>query len=310
MSKIGIVTVVTNEKHNLKNFYDSLISQTYKDFTLYFVDNNSNDGSQEFFRELNNQNLLTVKYLTLDYNSGFAAGSNIGAKEAIKDGCKYLFILNNDVVIDSKCLEELRNCIESQNDIAASGLFLYRHQVNYPGIIQEFGGRMDFKNGRTLKNFENVSYDKVKLPDVMETDFIGGGVLFIKSDIFDKVGMFEECYFGYFDEIDLSYRLKVKNNYRMLVTSKAIAYHNHYSASRKKTSFYFEYYLSARNKYVYFYRYGMHFSIFKNILIDWIKLPWRWLWFIKVCDFKLGLYYIKGLFAGLLNHRGKPNFVK
>lgn len=212
--------------------------------------------------------------------------------------------------MDKTCLDELKNCIESEKDIACSGLLLFRHQKNFPGIIQEFGGKINFENAHLRKNHENASFDKVDLPCILETDFIGGGVLFIRSGVFSSAGMFEECYFGYFDEIDLSYRLKVLNNYRMLVSSKAIAYHNHNSSKRKRKSYYFEYYLSARNKYIYFYKYGMHFSIFKNIFIDMVKFPWRLVWFIKVCDFTLGLYYLKGLLAGLLNRKGKPNFVK
>src|SRR5271157_1047182 len=104
---IGIITVVTNEKSNLNDFYLSLISQTYNNFTLYFVDNNSADGSMDYFKELNKENSLSVKYVSLDYNSGFSYGSNKGAEYAIEDGCDYLFILNSDVVLEKNCIDEL-----------------------------------------------------------------------------------------------------------------------------------------------------------------------------------------------------------
>lgn len=310
MSSIGVVTVVTNEKNNLNDFYNALLSQTFKDFTLYFVDNNSADGSAEYFKALNGNESINCKYIKLDYNSGFSAGSNTGAKQAIAEGCEYLFIVNNDVVIDSRCLEELKKCMESDSRVVCTGLLLFKHKERYPGMIQEFGGTVNFRSGKLKKNFENAEYDKSNIPEIMDTDFIGGGVCFVKSKIFESAGMYEEMYFGYFDEIDLSYRLKVKNNYKMLVTSKAIAYHNHNWTKKNKQSYYFEYFLSERNKYLYFKKYSLYFSIVSNVITDIIKFPWRLVWFVKVCDFKLGLYYLRGMFAGLYNNKGKPKFVK
>ncbi|MFI5145055.1 MAG: glycosyltransferase family 2 protein [Ignavibacteria bacterium] len=310
MSAIGIVTVVTNEKNNLKDFFDALVSQTFNDFTLYFVDNNSTDGSPEYFKELNNQQRIPVKYINLDYNSGFSAGSNSGAKEAIRDGCEYLFIVNNDVVMDSRCLEELKKCIESDSSIVCSGLLLFKHKEKYPGVIQEFGGSINFKNGKLLKNYENAVYNEIKLPEYLDTDFVGGGVCFIKTKIFEAVGMYEEMYFGYFDEIDISYRLKVLNNYKMRVTSRAIAYHNHNWTKKNKRSYYFEYFLSERNKFLYLKKFSLHLSVFTNWISDSFKFPWRLIWFMRVCDINLGLYYLRGMYAGLLNHKGKPKFVK
>src|SRR5260370_17562355 len=105
----------------------------------------------------------------------------------------------------------------------------------------------------------------------METDFVGGGIFFINSDIFKKIGMFETSYFGYFDEIDLSYRLKVINKYKMYVTSKAKAWHNHFSNVKNNDSYYFEYYLSERNKFLYYYKYGLYVSILFTFLIYLLK---------------------------------------
>ncbi|HEY3249499.1 MAG TPA: glycosyltransferase family 2 protein [Ignavibacteria bacterium] len=311
MSTVGIVTVVTNEKHNLESLYSSLSEQTYKDFSLYFVDNNSKDGSVESFKELNKAGTIKTEYIKLNYNAGFSGGSNIGAECAIKDGCKYLFISNNDLVYDKNAIAELLKAVEDKNDIASAGPLLMMHSLHNPDRIQEFGGKVNFKRGTLKKNFENRFLRDVNLPDVMETDFVGGGVCFIKSAVFKKVGMFETAYFGYFDEIDLAYRLKIQNHYKMVVTSKAIIWHNHYTkrqATSNKERYYFEYYLSERNKFLYYHKYGMYFYIILMLIEDCLRFPWRLAWFIKVCDFKLGMYYLKGMLHGLLNRKGKPSF--
>lgn len=310
MSTLGVVTVVTNEKFNLDIFFSSLSLQTFKDFTLYFVDNFSTDGSQEYFKKLNSVNQLDVKYITLKSNFGFSGGSNIGAKEAINDGCKYLFILNNDVEAEPACFEELIQLIENDDNIACTGPLLFMHKKERPGIIQEYGGKIDFKHGELEKFYTVRNINEVNLPEILETDFIGGGVCFIRSDVFNKAGMFEESYFGYFDEIDLSYRLKVLNNYKMFVTSRAVAYHNHSVENKSKERWYREYYLSERNKFLYFKKFGLKSSVLCAVFIDLLKFPVRLFWFIKVCDVKLGFYYLKGMLDGLRNIKGKPSFVK
>ena len=307
MSKIGIVTVVTNEKHNLENFYNSLAEQTFKDFTLYFVDNNSVDGSAEFFRGLNQPELIDIKFIKLKENLGFSGGSNTGSEIAFKDGCNYLFIANNDLVLEKNCLFELYNLLEERKESACAAPLLLLHNQRKPDIIQEFGGKINYKTGQVTKYYENENIKDTKLPDIMETDFAGGGICFIKAEVFLKAGMFETSYFGYFDEIDLSYRLKVLNNYKIYVSSKAIAWHNHYSIKKNKKSYYFEYYLSERNKFLYFYKYKFYGSIIYMALIDLIKFPVRLIWFMRVCDFRLSLYYLKGMFDGLLQKKGRPH---
>jgi GT2 family glycosyltransferase len=312
LSALGIITVVTNEKQNLKDFYLTLAGQTYKDFTIYFVDNDSTDGSVEYFKELNKDNKVKTEYLQLKYNSGFSGGCNAGAEKAIKDGCKYLFFSNNDLVLDSKVMEEMIGLIKTDEKLAGVGPVLFKHSEKNPDEIQEYGGSINFKRGTLKKYYTNENVNNITLPETMETDFVGGGVCFIKADVFKKIGMFENSYFAYFDEIDLSYRLKVLNSYKMMVTSKAKIWHNHNWTRKNNNSYYFEYYLSERNKFLYYKKYKMYSSILIAWVIDSIKFPWRLIWFMKVCDFKLGLYYLKGMLDGLLGKKGKPNlpFIK
>jgi len=312
LNTLGIVTVVTNEKQNLKDFYFTLAEQTYKDFIIYFVDNNSTDGSIEYFKELNKNNTVSVEYIHLNYNSGFSGGCNVGAEKAISDGCKYLFFSNNDLVFDKHAMEEMVKLVGSDETIACVGPVLFKHSEKNPDEIQEYGGKINFKSGTTEKYYTNQRIKDITLPETIETDFIGGGVFFIKADVFKKTGMFDNAYFAYFDEIDLSYRLKVLNKYKMIVTSKAKIWHNHNWTKKNNNSYYFEYYLSQRNKFLYYRKYKLYSSLFLAAIGDWIMFPWRLIWFVKVCDFKLGFYYLKGMLDGLLGKKGKPNlsFVK
>ena len=260
--------------------------------------NFSGNSTVKTFWMLNILRLITIQV--------FQEGSNTGAEAAINDGCGFLFISNNDLVFAGDALAELLKILEADPSLACCGPLLMQHKTNSPGLIQEFGGHINFKRGTLDKYYAGRELAKAELPEILETDFIGGGVLFIRSEVFKKAGMYETSYFGYFDEIDLAYRLKVSNNYRMAVTSKAVIWHNHHWVKKNNFKYYFEYYLSQRNKFLYYHKYRLFSSMIYMLLADCIKFPWRLVWFIKVCDFTLGMYYLKGMFDGLMNRKGKP----
>lgn len=307
MSILGIITVVTNERQNLEEYFNSLKEQVLKDYTLYFVDNNSVDDSVEFFKNLNKNNDIKAEYILLNFNSGFSGGCNAGAKKAIEDGCKYLFFSNNDLFFDPLAISELKKMFDSDANLDCAGPVLFKNKNLAPDEIQEFGGSINYKRGKLVKHFTNQNVHTSKIPEYSETDFIGGGVCFIKADVFSRIGMFENSYFAYFDEIDLSYRLKVQHNCKMAVTSKAKIWHNHKWSKKNNNGYYFEYYLSQRNKFLYFRKYKLYSSMFITVAEDLIRFPWKAVWFIKVCDIKLSLYYLKGMLDGLMNKKGKPN---
>lgn len=76
--------------------------QTYKNFILYLVDNNSNDLSVSKGREYSGKVDFECKWLLQNENVGVAEGNNIGIKAALADGCNYILLSNNDVVLQGK----------------------------------------------------------------------------------------------------------------------------------------------------------------------------------------------------------------
>lgn len=312
MAETGIILVVYNQSHNLEPLYKSLKDQVYKDFRIYFVDNNSSDNSASRSRELNENFNLDIRYISLNENTGYAKGNNTGAKEAEADGCKFLFILNNDMVLQDNCIWELVKLISTDNLIACTGPLILSHKTRNPGIIQEYGGKINFKLAETEKYYTNKNISSVNMPEILETGFISGGACLIRTDIFSEAGMFEEKYFAYLDEIDLTKRLNALKNYKMFVTAKAIVWHNHDWSKANKQNYYFEYFLLERNKFLYYHKYNLYFSMLIMFALDLIKFPRRLAWFVKVCDYKLGFYYLMGMLHGILNRSGKSalKFIK
>jgi GT2 family glycosyltransferase len=307
---IGIVTVYYNQPQYVKPLIDSLMKQSYVDFILHFVDNGSSGDILKVLQSANIGNQLNIKYIRQDNNTGYAAGTNKGAKLAIKDGCQYLFILNTDVMLHKNCIQELVLLIQSGDNVACTGPIIMRHYEVSPDIVQEYGGEVNFRSGSVIKYYTNKNLKEILVPPVLETSFISGGACLIRSEIFERAGMLEESYFAYLDEIDLFYRIKMLGSYKMLVTSKAVLWHNHDWSTQNAKAYYIEYYLGERNKYLFFYKYKLWGSLISSLFIDMIKFPIKSLWFKKVCDYKLSGFYLKGLLHGLMRIKGKPYFIQ
>lgn len=307
-NKIAVILVMFRQKQNLDNLYPSLALQNEKNMRIYFVDNNENDEDISYSKELNTKYSLDIQYLKAGYNSGFAGGNNIGAKKAMDEGFEYIFFLNSDNELTGGCIKHLIDALENDTRLgAASPLIFYGNEKKDLQLIQEFGAKSDFNKYKIIKYFTAKKYSEVhsELPDVMYCDLLSGGAVIFRKEALREAGLWEERYFAYGDEIDLFKRVKEKG-YRAAAVRSARLFHNHNWSKDRKEGFYFEYYLIARNKFLYFHKFGLSGRLFMALIEECVKFPWRLIWFIKVCDLKLGLYYLKGIKDGLFNRKGKP----
>ncbi len=305
---VAVILVMYRQKHNLELLYDSLYAQSYQNFRIYFVDNNPDDDDINFSKILNEKYAFTIEYIRPGYNSGFAAGNNAGAERAIKDGYEFIFFLNNDNELDKSCIQELVSALKSEPDAGAvSPLIMYGGDKRNENVIQEFGEKCDFDKYKIIKNFElmNLSDAEGKIQSKLSCDLLSGGAVMFRQTALKKTGLWDERYFAYGDEIDIFRRLR-DNGFTALAIAGAKLYHHHKWGKDNKQSYYFEYYLIERNKFLYFHKFGLYSAMFFMFILDTLKFPGRLMWFIKVCDFKLAIYYLRGGLAGLLNRKGKP----
>jgi glycosyltransferase involved in cell wall biosynthesis len=100
MSKLALVTILYHADNVLEDFFASVSKQTYKNYTLYLIDNSANAKTDEVIAKcLKKFPIPSFNYIDSGGNIGVAAGNNWGIRLAKKDGCEHLLILNNDIVI-------------------------------------------------------------------------------------------------------------------------------------------------------------------------------------------------------------------
>ncbi|MFV0391975.1 MAG: glycosyltransferase family 2 protein [Paludibacteraceae bacterium] len=221
------------------NCLDSIEKQTRDiDYEIVVVDNASVDGSQETIKA----RFPEVRLIESEENLGFGRANNLGAKFA---NGKYLFLLNSDTELKNNAISFFFEYMEScQNEkIGAIGAYLLNkdekiihsygafprltsdliYQVKYQ--IINIIGREKYFNSKTQKK-------ELLAEEDTEVDYITGADLFLKTEIFNQFGGFDERYFMYYEETDLQLQMN-RTGYKMLVINAPKIYHLEKGSFRK-----------------------------------------------------------------------------
>lgn len=219
---------------------------------------------------------MDMQVIKLDSNKGFAEANNIAIEKAINDGNDYIMTLNNDTELENNCLNNAVRFIGSRNN---NKEFYQLLIVNYyeRGLCDCAG--LTF-NKRLIAN--QIGYRENKsevLNNEVKIDGVCAGAAIYSSEALkiekEKNGYyFDDSFFAYYEDVDLSLRLKA-NGYKAILIRNSVVNHVH-SATGNKISGFKQYYLTRnlliytkknqtkkeynRNKYRYYY------MIFRNIL--------------------------------------------
>jgi GT2 family glycosyltransferase len=150
-------------------------------------------------------------------NDGFSAGNNVGIRYALKRRADYIWLLNNDTVVKGNTLKELVYRTESEKGIGVSGAVIYLAWE--PSKIQTYGGgTISHLSGRDRF---------IHSPGPVE--YVAGTSLFVKREVFERVGLLDEGFFFYWEDVDFSRRV-TDADWNLAVAANAVVYHK-FSAS-------------------------------------------------------------------------------
>lgn len=250
--------VAWNSVKHLHRCLNSLRAQIIQDFEIILVDNGSTDGSADGVQGKYSD--LRIKVVALDKNLGFAAANNIGARLARG---KWLALLNADAYPEPDWLE---NLIAAAEDNPQFNFFSSRQiQANAPDLL-DGAGDVYHASGLAWRQHYNRPASTYGLHSEEVFGACAAAALYRKDD-FLAVGGFDETFFSYFEDVDISFRLRLMNGCCLYVP-QAVVYHVG-SASTGKTSD-FAYYHVHRN---------MVWTFFKDMpaFLFWCFLPFHML---------------------------------
>ncbi len=219
--KVSVIIPNWNGEKLLEDCLLSLNKQTFKEFEVILVDNSSTDNSIKKAFNL----LPEIRILKLNKNFGFAKAINKGA---LKSKGEYLIFLNNDTELGEKFIENLVEYANVYKDTISFNPkilnFFERKKIDGLGIdINEVGQARSLGWGETdYGQFENPVYI---------FGATGGASLFRKKE-FLKLGLFDEDYFMYSEEVDFAFRAQFLG-FKSMYSPKAICYHKHKATSGK-----------------------------------------------------------------------------
>ena len=208
--ELSIIIVNYNSKLLLEQCIESIKKATRQITTeIIVVDNNSTDGSKEYLPA----KVTGVKFIFNDKNIGFAKASNQGFKNS---SGKYILFLNPDTILTDTCLTDCISFFETHPDAGALGVrmldgqgkFLKESKRGLPSpatsFYKLFGLASIFPTSKTFaKYYQGHLPEKENNP----VEVLSGAFMMIKREVFEKVNGFDEDFFMYGEDIDLSIRI-------------------------------------------------------------------------------------------------------
>lgn len=237
LPKIAIIILNLNGKEIIGDCVDSLHRTDYSNFEIIVVDNNSSDGSQEFIRN----NYPDIYLVENKKNEGVAEGQNIGILKALERNADYIFVINNDIIVDENTIKTL---LQVFNDESVGIAVPVMYWPDDPKKIQSAGGMIKWKTGGAYHL--NANEKNVELPKVREIDYLGS--IFTTKKLLKEIGLFDPIYFAYWEDTDLCFRFK-KAGYKVVSVSDAKIWHKH-SYTTKKINGFIDFYFN-RNSFIF-----------------------------------------------------------
>ncbi len=212
--KVSVVTPNYNGERFLKAFFESLNNDSEHIGEVIIIDNGSSDNSVAYIKD--NTFNFPVKLIENDENLGFAPAVNQGISNAKYD---YVFSLNNDTEVKKGSIEHMLDLITSCDDIFSVQAKML--QYSNKELIDDVGDEYNLLawTKKTGENHNSNEYTQVK--EIFSS--CAGAALYRKSTL-EELGMFDDNFFAYMEDVDLAIRSKI-NGYRNLLCPQAIVYH-------------------------------------------------------------------------------------
>ncbi len=222
MSLPGVAVVILNYngREHLQNFLPAVLASTYPNLRIIVADNASTDDSLAVVRA----SFPSVEILEHTSNEGFAGGYNWALKRV---EAAYYVLLNSDVSVTPGWIEPIIALMEGDGTIAAcQPKLLSYHQ---PALFEYAGAA-----GGWIDSF-GYPFSRGRIFDVCETDehqydatepvfWASGAAMFVRSEVYHKMGGFDTSFFAHQEEIDLCWRMQLAG-YHIYACPQSVVYH-------------------------------------------------------------------------------------
>lgn len=227
---LSIIIVSYKSKEHLKVLLPSIFASTKKySYEVIVVDNDSQDGTAESVSSL----LPMIPNLKLinNQNNGFSAGNNLGIK---KSSGKYILLLNPDMQVRPDTFEVMLDMMENRPNVGISGCKLIKADGKLDlACRRRFPNPWNSFKRLFLLNKKDYNYSNINEDQEMEVDSVVGAFLLIRKSVIDKIGLLDEKFFMYGEDLDWCWRCK-EVGFKVWYYPKTVVTHYKGESSKKE----------------------------------------------------------------------------
>ncbi len=280
--KFSIVIVNYNVKNLLKKCLESIFKyEKDTEFEVIEVDNNSEDHSQKMVKK----NFTQVKLIENKRNLGFSAGCNQGIRES--QG-RYILLLNPDTELTTGGLKKMIDFMDSKPEVGICGAKMMDREGNlqfscrsFPSYLTAISSSQSILNRIFPENFLSQKY-LLKEKDhsqIQEVDWVSGSCLLTRREMLEKIGLLDERFYLYVEDVDLCYRAKKSGFSVFYFPQVVVIHHIGKSTQKKKINMLVEHHRSM----YYFYRKHHNSNVFLRGIVFFAV--WARLGFVMATSF-------------------------
>lgn len=291
-SKIAIIIVNWKQYQLTKLCLYSLQKIKYDNYQIILIDNESNPKE---LKKIKNQFDKIITFPN-QKNLGFTGANNIGIEYAIKNDFEYVMLINNDTEVEKNFINPLIELLEKNQNFGAA----------QPLILNYYNRNKVWSAGGFLNKFFGYTY-VIKSPEGIKKniDWITGCCFFLRTDVIKKIGLLDENFFAYYEDVDWSIRIK-NAGYDLAFVKSSVVYHHGSKSSKNEsnegTLSPFVHYLNIRNHIFLLRKNKDVFNSVGVLFFQFFKIVSYSVYFIvRVRINKLNMVY-KGLVDGLMKN--------
>ena len=285
---LSIIIVNYNTYELTKNTINSVLETTEASYEIFVVDNNSQDGSYEnlksyfsnkksyfsdkFSNDNNSQDnpINFINFIHNSVNGGFAFANNVAIKQSKGD---FILLLNSDTIVKNGSIDECLKYIKNNSDIGAIGCKILLPngglditcKRSFPNPKNSFYKLFGFNKINKNSGPDNYNLDNLYDNGIFEVDSLVGAFMLLRKETINQIGLLDEDYFMYGEDIDLCYKIK-KAGWKVVYYGKSeIIHYKGASSKKQKSKLIYEFH---RAMYLFYNKhYKNEYSFFTRLLV-------------------------------------------
>lgn len=300
--RIYAVILNYNNYIDTRECIESIRRSLYLIDRIILVDNGSRDNSIEKLEE-DYGHSSKFEIIRNRINVGFAKGVNVGIRRALDDRAEYILLVNNDAIIDMECVTKLYKIAERSEPIGIVGPRIF--YLNDDERIWQGGGYFSKLKSGIISSEKNRLARQCAVIKEREVTFLSGCVMLVWRMVFERIGLFDEDFFFYEEDVEFCLRAK-RAGFRLFYVPSARAWHRISNIVKDRTSSFVLYHLARSHLIMLRKAFPPWYFLYGAVVHLFIYTPYRmWQIFWGSRSLKAASSWLKGTMDGLL-WRGPP----